>query len=430
MRFDSLASWLDWQQTLNPQSIDLGLERVQKVYQRMGLERLAGRVISVAGTNGKGSTVAAYEQWLHHNGYRVASYTSPHLLHYNERISIDLQVVEDQALCEAFQRVDDARGEIALTYFEFGTLAAFSLIEQAQPDVAILEVGLGGRLDAVNIIDAELAHLTPIGLDHQQWLGETREQIGAEKAGILRTGAMAICNDRDPPQSVINAMQKLQCQIATLGVDYDFKRLDSQHFKWINERYQLMIEQPLAGEHQAHNLSGVLAGLSLMGYLDNVDSAAISDGFANLQCPGRLQRIQSKLPAKVYVDVGHNEDAARVLSSYFTRHKPEQGRMVVLLGMLEDKDAGAFVSQLRGVVDEWWLLGLAVDRGLSVDQLADRLSGLIEPARRFDQIESAMADAVLSLNNQDILLVTGSFMTVEAVLRSSVINSGASWNNN
>ena len=430
MRFDSLDGWLDWQQTLNPRTIDLGLDRVLEVYQRMALGRLAGRVISVAGTNGKGSTVAAYEHWLHHNGFCVASYTSPHLLRYNERIKIDLQMVEDQVLCDAFQRVDDARGEIPLTYFEFGTLAAFTLIAQAQPDVAVLEVGLGGRLDAVNVIDADLAHLTPIGLDHQQWLGETREQIGAEKAGILRSGGLAVCNDRDPPRSVIDAMQQQHCQTARLGVEYDFTSLDEQRFEWRDHERRLLIDQPLAGEHQAQNLSGVLAGLSLLGYLDSRDDTDINRGFSRLQCPGRLQRMPVDLPATVFIDVGHNEDAARVLARYFTRQKPRQGRMVVLLGMLADKDVRAFVSHLREVVDEWWLLGLDVDRGLSASALADRLSGSIEPTRRFDTAESAMADAVLSLNNQDILLVTGSFMTVEAVLKSSVINSGASWNNN
>ena len=195
MRFNSLDQWLEWQTVLHGKAIDLGLERVQQVAVRLGVGKIAGQVITVAGTNGKGSTVAAYENWLRQAGFSVASYTSPHLLKYNERIKYNLQPVTDTTLCAAFEAVEDARGDTSLTYFEFGTLAALYLFQQWQPDYVILEVGLGGRLDAVNIIDADLVHLTPIGIDHQAWLGEDREQIGFEKAGVLRDGISVVLND-------------------------------------------------------------------------------------------------------------------------------------------------------------------------------------------------------------------------------------------
>ena len=188
MRFDTLEQWLEWQTVLHEKAIDLGLDRVWEVADRLGIDRIAKRVIIVAGTNGKGSSVAAYENWLHRAGFSVASYTSPHLLVYNERIRHNLKLAGDQEICAAFDAVETARVETSLTYFEFGTLAALYFMQQRQPDFAILEVGLGGRLDAVNIIDAELVHLTPIGLDHQAFLGNDRESIGFEKAGVLRRG--------------------------------------------------------------------------------------------------------------------------------------------------------------------------------------------------------------------------------------------------
>jgi dihydrofolate synthase/folylpolyglutamate synthase len=202
MRFHTLDEWLDWQIQLHSKSIDLGLERVSEVASRLQISHIAKYVITVAGTNGKGSTVACYENWLSRAGYSVASYTSPHLLRYNERIRLDLKMIADEPLCEAFEAVEQARQGTALTYFEYGTLAAFWLIQRHNPDYAILEVGLGGRLDAVNIIDADLVHLTSIGIDHQGWLGDSREKIGFEKAGVLRQGIRVVCNYSVLPLSV------------------------------------------------------------------------------------------------------------------------------------------------------------------------------------------------------------------------------------
>lgn len=415
MRFQTLDSWLDWQQGLNPKTIELGLDRVKQVYNRLNLAKIADRVITVAGTNGKGSTVAYYETWLHNSGYKIASYTSPHLIKYNERIKLNLKAISDDSLCHAFSVIDEARGNIALTYFEFGTLAALYLISQFKPDVAILEVGLGGRLDAVNIIDADLAHITPIGLDHQDWLGDTVESIAYEKAGILCQNGLAVCNMPDPPDTLLAELEKKNCQASILSRDYHFNLRDEGLIEWSNNRFSVRFKSPLQGYHQALNVSGVLAGLSLLGFIDSANGKKMTAAFHGLNCPGRLQKIDSELPMQLWVDVGHNEDAAAALSRTISDLNIE-GRVIVLLGMLSDKNPAGFVSQLQSVVDEWWVLGLDCDRGLSGKQLAENIADIVPLTHVFDSAQKSIEQAVLSLHNQDILLVTGSFMTVEAIL--------------
>lgn len=422
MRFQTLDAWLDWQQTLNPKKIDLGLQRVKSVYNRLGIDRIADRIITVCGTNGKGSTVAYYESWLNNSGFKVASYTSPHVLQYNERIKLHLQNVCDDQLCQVFNIVDQAREQVPLTYFEFGTLAAFYLMAQYKPDVAILEVGLGGRLDAVNILDADLAHVTPIGLDHQDWLGDTREEIAREKAGILRANGLAVCNDSNPPASLLGELDNHRCEYIVSKRDYDYRWLDDSSIEWWSGDHKLIVRPPLVGNHQAHNLSGVLAGLSLLGYLEGIKQTDITERFSGIQCPGRLQKIDSNLAGQLWVDVGHNVDAARVLA-LFLQKLDRPGRIIVLLGMLSDKNAEDFVLALKSMVDEWWLLGLDGERGLSAQQLATRISAQLQPSQLFDTADQALEHAVLSLKNQDILLTTGSFMTVESLLSSSYLKS-------
>ncbi|MDJ0834846.1 MAG: folylpolyglutamate synthase/dihydrofolate synthase family protein, partial [Gammaproteobacteria bacterium] len=420
-------AWLEWQQNLHPKHIELGLERVREVFQRMPLERVAQRVITVAGTNGKGSTVAYYESWFRHQGIRVASYTSPHVLRYNERIRLDGQPVSDQQLCQAFDVVDQARAGSALTYFEFGTLAALYLISRHAPEVAVLEVGLGGRLDAVNIIDPDLAHITPIGLDHQDWLGDDRDSIALEKAGILRQHGLSVINDADPPPSLLAELQRLDCDYRLIGRDYHYHWLDRQRIEWQGRQQVLQLQPPLAGEHQAHNLTGVVAGLDLLGYL-SAAAADISANFSDAYCSGRLQQLETDAGARLWLDVGHNEDAAVALADFFSQEKGSR-RLIVILGMLADKNIEAFVAALNPVVDEWWLLGLDGERGLSAQGLARRVSGVIDAAQQFEQIDDAIKQALLSLNNQDILLITGSFLTVEAALSSPVLSSTSSWIN-
>ncbi len=417
MRFDSVDQWLQWQMDLHTQAIDLGLERVREVGARLGLGRIAQRVVTVAGTNGKGSTVAAYECWLHRNGYQVASYTSPHLLRYNERIRRNSNPVEDGELCAAFAAVEDARGDTSLTYFEFGTLAALQLMQQWQPDFALLEVGLGGRLDAVNIIDADLAHLTPIGLDHQAWLGDTREKIGFEKAGILRPGIDVIVNDREPPQSVLREIERLGCSDLRIGRDYDIETLDERAFIWRNESRQLRLVSPLAGGHQRDNLAGVVAGLSRLVEFENLDDDRLRAGFDGLSLAGRFQQLPGALNCRLFADVGHNADAAASLAANIEALRP-RGKVVVVLGMLADKDPDSFVEILDPVVDEWWLLSLDGERGQSAAELASRINHRLQPQRLCEDISAVLDHALSSLGDQDIMLVTGSFVSVEQLLRA------------
>jgi len=416
MRFQTLDEWLDWQLQLHIKSIDLGLERVFEVANRLPIGIIAGQVITVAGTNGKGSTVTCYENWLYQAGFSVASYTSPHLLRYNERIKLDLEPIADDCLCEAFEMVNIARQDTALTYFEYGTLAALWLIQKHAPDYAILEVGLGGRLDAVNIIDADLVHLTSIGIDHQSWLGDSREKIGYEKAGVLRPGVPVVCNDSQPPQSVVDEIERLDCRCVQYQRDFEIKK--SSHtgqFDWSNSDLSFRLTPPLAGLHQLQNLAGVVAGLGLLLPLEVYQPAVVAQNFEGIELAGRFQRLQTSLSAEVYIDVGHNPDAAKALAATLSSIKQPSGRIVGLLGMLEDKESAKFIAEFRGVVDDWWLLSLDCDRGLSADAMESRLA----PEKvtcKFLNVETAINHALSSLSNQDIMLVTGSFITVELFL--------------
>ena len=418
MRFDTLDQWLEWQTVLHDKAIDLGLDRVREVADRLGINKIANRVITVAGTNGKGSTVAAYENWLRRAGYSVASYTSPHLLVYNERIRHNLKLATDEELCIAFDAVEDARVDTALTYFEYGTLAALYFMQQRHPDIAILEVGLGGRLDAVNIIDADLVHLTPIGLDHQAYLGDDRESIGFEKAGVLREGVLVVLNDAQPPQSVLSEIDRLDCNCLQLGRDFQFTLQQDDQISWSSSEREYRLDNVLSGIHQAQNLAGVVAGLSLLLPLDDFSPDQMRAGFHGTRIAGRLQLLQSLLTCRLYADVGHNQDAARMLAENLHRLRRDNGRIVVLLGMLKDKQPNLFVEALKSVVDDWWLITLDSERGLNASALAARVESQVEVKQHFEQIDKALDHALSSLTNQDIMLVTGSFVTVELLLRA------------
>ena len=418
MRFDTLEQWLEWQTVLHDKAIDLGLDRVREVADRLGIDKIAERVIIIAGTNGKGSSVAAYENWLHRAGFSVASYTSPHLLVYNERMRHNLKLADDREICEAFDAVETARAETSLTYFEFGTLASLYFMQQRQPDFAILEVGLGGRLDAVNIIDADLVHLTPISLDHQAFLGNDRESIGFEKAGVLRRGVKVVLNDADPPQSVLAEIERLACQCVWIGRDYHLEQREHSQFVWCSNDREVLLDNVLTGAHQARNLAGVVAGLSLLLPLDDYSAEQLRTGFHGTHIAGRLQELQSRLACRLMVDVGHNQDAARVLAASMEKLKQDGGRVVVLLGMLEDKQPDLFVEALKPAVDAWWAMTLDSERGLDAAALTKRVAAQVEVEQSFEQVEEALVHALSSLTNQDIMLVTGSFVTVELLLRA------------
>lgn len=418
MRFDTLDHWLEWQTGLHDKAIELGLDRVQLVADRLGIEKIAGKVITVAGTNGKGSTVATYETWLSNAGFSVASYTSPHLLCYNERIKFNAEPVNDRLICEAFESIDQAREDTVLTYFEFGTLASLVLMQQRQPDFAILEVGLGGRLDAVNIIDADLIHITPIGIDHQSWLGDTREKIGYEKAGVLRANRSVIVTDTNPPVSVLSEIDRLDCNYLGYGKDFWSSQISPSNFHWNNDRFDLELPRVLPGEHQIQNISGVIAGLNELLSLQEYGVDEIAKNLEGTQIPGRFQQIESDMPGQFFLDVGHNQDAARALSLNLQQIRTSRGKIIVLLGMLEDKQADLFVDELASVVDQWWCISLPGERGLSAAELKSRISTRVTVVQEFETIDQAFEHALLSLHNSDILLATGSFVTAEIVLRA------------
>jgi dihydrofolate synthase/folylpolyglutamate synthase len=415
-RFDTLADWLAWQETLHPRSIDLGLERVRAVADRLGLTAPAWPVVTVAGTNGKGSCVALLETIYRSAGYRTASYTSPHLLRYNERVRIDGGEATDAALCAAFERIDRARQDITLTYFEFGTLAALLLFQETPPAVALLEVGLGGRLDAVNIVDADVALVTAIGLDHAAWLGDDREAIGREKAGILRTDRPAVCADPTPPASLREYADTIGAHWYGLGEQFTRRRSAAgwDWTGWRTTRTGLPLPA-LSGAHQLDNAAGVLAVIDLLADRLPVGRAAIEAGLRGVHLPGRFQELPGAPP--IILDVAHNPDAAARLAGQL-RERPVAGRTWLVLGMLADKDAAAFARALDGSVDCWCLGGLDGTRGLSADALAARIAAPDRPrdTHRFASVAAALAHAVAAAGPADRVVVSGSFLAVAAAL--------------
>lgn len=419
-RFHTLDEWLSWQETLHPSEIELGLERVAAVLRRLQLSQPAFTIVTVAGTNGKGSSVAMLEAILRAAGYRVGAYTSPHLLRYNERIRIDGEAVTDAALCAAFERIDAARGirsqegsqEVSLTYFEFGTLAAMDILQRSGVDIVVLEVGLGGRLDAVNVLDADVALITAIDVDHQAWLGADRETIAGEKAGILRPGRPAVCSDPAPPASLLAAAESLGTPLALLGRDFSAQR-EGDHWRW-QSGDTLLSDLPLPalpGTFQLHNAAGVLAVLSALATDFPVPATAIAQGLQTVNLAGRFQLLPGH-PLQI-LDVAHNAQSARALAENLT-HRPCAGRTRLVLAMLDDKDIEAVIACLRPCVDDWYLASLAVPRAAPVARLQQALAG--QPVAVFDTVPAAHAAALAASSATDRVVVAGSFYTVAAVL--------------
>jgi dihydrofolate synthase/folylpolyglutamate synthase len=417
MRFQNLNDWLSWQETLHPAEIDMGLERIRQVWQRLCPQVFEPVVISVAGTNGKGSCSAMLESVYRHAGYRVGCYTSPHLLRYNERIRIHGNEVEDSALCQAFAAVDQARADTSLTYFEFGTLAALTLFANAGLDLVILEVGLGGRLDAVNIIDADVALLTSVGLDHQDWLGHDRDTIGLEKAGIFRPGRPAICAEADPPASVLAYAQQTGVPTWVYGQAFSIK-MDQGAWSWHGPRNQSRYGLPmpaLRGDKQLQNAAAVIMVVESLSSDLPVSQDHLRQGLLDVNLAGRFQVIAGRVP--VILDVAHNVEAVEVLLENLQAYAC-QGRLHAVLGMLHDKDAGAVAALLDPLVSHWQLCGISASRGQDVDHLAQQLqaAGVTNYELNQDVIQ-AFDRARASAQAGDCILVCGSFYVVADVLR-------------
>jgi dihydrofolate synthase/folylpolyglutamate synthase len=417
-RFHRLSDWLAWQETLHPWKIELGLARVRQVAQRMGLLPLPCPVVVVAGTNGKGSSVALLESVYRAAGHRTVCYTSPHLLRYNERVRIDGRECSDQRLCDAFAAIDAARGRISLSYFEFGTLAALYVIHQAPPDIAILEVGLGGRLDAVNIVDADVALVTRIGIDHVAWLGADRESIGREKAGIFRSGRPAVCADPSPPASLRAAAKAIGADWYAVGSAFTAALSGTSWSFRGRTREWLDLPWPaLPGGHQLENAIGALAVVECLLPRLPLETDDIRNGLRAVTLAGRAQVLPG-LP-EVLLDVAHNPDGAARLAALL-RQRQTAGATWLVLGMLEDKDARGFAAAIADCVDTWCLADLCVERGLPARELQERigtcadaaaLSGSPAQAFRFAHDHAAPADRIV---------VCGSFATVAEVLATRV----------
>ncbi|MCX7512493.1 bifunctional tetrahydrofolate synthase/dihydrofolate synthase [Frateuria sp. STR12] len=422
----TLAEWLAYQEGVNPHSIELGLERVNKVWQRMGAPAPARRVITVGGTNGKGSTVALLEAMLKAAGQRVGCYTSPHLLRYNERVRIDGSEAGDDALVAAFERIEAARGSGAdatpLTYFEYGTLAALDLFARADLDVAVLEVGLGGRLDAVNIIDADVVVITTIDMDHMDWLGNDRDSIGREKAGIARRDRPAIIGELDPPAGLLGALNACGAQVQCAGRDFLVER-HAQGWRW-QHRDGTAFELPdpaLAAPVQYANAAAAIAALHALDTAGEPSTPialgqAATDGLVAVRVPARLQSLGGD--PELVVDVGHNPQAARALADWLKLRR--FARVHAVYGALADKDVAGVLAALGPRVDRWHLAGLdqVSPRGLPIGALGEAVRQTL-PQAMFDahpHVSDALAAARTQARPGDCILAFGSFFVASVVL--------------
>lgn len=417
----TLQDWLAHCEQLHPKTIDMGLERVRTVAERMAL-RFDCPVITVAGTNGKGSTCAMLEAILQQSGYRTGVYTSPHLVHFEERCRVHGEAVQADALVPHFERVAQARGEISLTYFEFTTLAILSLMAASGLDAAILEVGLGGRLDAVNIIDSDCAIITSIDLDHTELLGNDREQIGYEKAGIMRTGRPVIVSDPLPPQSVIDRATEIDAQLWRFGHDFNFSG-DRQQWAWAGRgrRYSGLAYPALRGANQLMNASGVLAALEALRQQLPVTAQAVRNGLALVELPGRFQIVPGQ-PVLV-LDVSHNPHSVAALTANLDAMGFHPTTHAVF-GAMADKDLAPMLARIHPLIDRWYFTDLPTPRAASAQALLAGWQALptragVSASTHADPMQALQA-AIAAADPADRIVVFGSFYTVGGVLSEGI----------
>ncbi|AZC36518.1 bifunctional tetrahydrofolate synthase/dihydrofolate synthase [Pseudomonas chlororaphis] len=414
----TLGDWLAYLEQLHPSAIDMGLERSQEVASRMGLGRLAPRVITVTGTNGKGSTCAFVASLLRAQGLKVGVYNSPHLLRYNERVQIEGVEASDAQLCEAFVAVEAGRGEISLTYFEMGTLAAFWLFQRAGLDAVVLEVGLGGRLDAVNLVDSDLALVTSIGVDHADYLGDTRESVAFEKAGIFRQGAPALCGDLNPPQPLLDKARELNCPFFLRGRDFDLG-ITEVNWQWrgldargnaVELRDLPLLDLPM------ENAALALQAYLLLGLPWQVER--IAEALRQTRVVGRLDRRQFEWQGKrlnLLLDVGHNPHAAEYLAERLTR-RPVAGKRLAVFGLLADKDLEGVVARLDACVEHWAVAPLDSARARPVADLQAALENLGASVTSYEGVAAALEGQCAQATAEDEILLFGSFYCVAEAL--------------
>ena len=433
-----LAAWLSHVEQLHPKSIAMGLERVKRVLERLSL-RLDFKIITVAGTNGKGSTCAMLAEIYKQAGYQVGCYTSPHLLRYNERVRVNGVEASDDALCKAFAAVEQARlglnatdDEIALTYFEVGTLAAVWHFAQSAIDVAVLEIGLGGRLDAVNVFEPDCAVVTSVDIDHQEFLGDNRESIGAEKAGIYRPSLPAICGDVNPPQSLINYAQKIGADFMCIQRDFNYEPLASGWRYLANGKILYTLPLPaLEGSYQLMNASSVVAAVESLQPVLPVHADAIAAAMSEVRLAGRFQTV-SKSPWLI-LDVAHNPHAAEALSNNLKVHRAQSsnlttakaGKTIAVFAMLADKDIRGVVNAVKHEIDFWYVAGIDHIRSAPVNDLVNVILDVVPQAKikMFDTAADACKQACIDTevcidrSENDKIIVFGSFFTVSSVMQ-------------
>ena len=416
IHFDSLQGWLKWQESLHPLVIDLGLERAAQVFHALNPDYVKPPTLTVAGTNGKGSSVAYLEAMYTALGSRVGGNTSQPLLKYIVRLKIGGKRVSDDRICEAFARIESVRGDTSLSYFEFGTLAALDIFHRAGVDVQLLEVGLGGRLDAVNIVDPDVALVTSICIDHVEWLGGTREAIGREKAGIFRAETPAVTGDPSPPESLIQSAIEQHALLYCIGKDFTYKK-QTTGWDWFSaDRQMLQLPDPgLKGEHQYRNASAVIFALTKMAGVLPVTETSIRQGLANVHLAGRFQLIDGEIP--VLLDVGHNPQAVRTLADYVTAVFPGR-RIHAVFSMMKDKDIAGVLEIMNPVVYDWFFAPLANPRAATESVMREIFSqsSVSRVSFGFADFTEAFAAAKNQSNKGDLLLVFGSFFLVSECL--------------
>ncbi|PHM49876.1 bifunctional tetrahydrofolate synthase/dihydrofolate synthase [Xenorhabdus miraniensis] len=410
-----LMTWLSYLGNLHTKAIDMGLERVGKLGGQLGLLNPAPKVITVSGTNGKGTTCHTLESIFLAAGLRVGVYSSPHLVRYTERVRIQGKEATEQDFCRVFSDIETQRGDISLTYFEYGTLAALQLFKEADLDVVILEVGLGGRLDATNIVDADVAAITSIALDHTDWLGSDREHIGREKAGIFRRGHFAVVGEPDMPHAIAEVADELGAKLFRRGVDWHFTQ-DTNSWAWLTDGQQFS-ELPLPNLPLA-NAATAIGVIHCLLQQDNkisraIDERAIHVGLRNAQLPGRFQIVREN--PLVILDVAHNPHAAGYLVQKLAELPRAPGSKIRgVIGMLKDKDIAGTLACLSQQIDEWYCASLHELRGAE----AEILAGQLACARAFAEVEPAWQQAMEDASEEDIIVVCGSFHTVAHVMEA------------
>lgn len=411
MKLNTLNEWLNWLETTHPKSWDLGLERINTVAQRLKLCDFECPVITVAGTNGKGSTIAILNAVYQKHAYNVGCYTSPHIEEFNERIQINGQPVTDSDLCEAFQSIYNHLEDISLSYFEFTTLAALLIFKKTPLDVILLEVGLGGRLDAVNIVDSDIAVITTIDIDHIDWLGPDREAIGFEKSGIFRKGKPAIIGDPEPPESVIKQAIAQQCQIQRQGFDFQFQT--TQEFHWQSNQHKLSSNLPHLPEQ---NVSTALMVIESLENKLKVDWHQLPNIISQTQLVGRFQTLNTK-PLCI-ADVAHNPQATLRLAKQLAKH-PKPGKTIAVCSFLADKDHQGAIAPLANSFDEWYIYPLDCPRAVEIDTLSQALKKQIDhkPIHINQNIEGILTNCLSECGQHDRIIMFGSFFTVQDALK-------------